>query len=256
MLNRVLCILTPLVFALATTTGLTVPAQAEEAAALLQQADEHYALREDKAEAEKAIELYKEVLSLDPRRYEAGWRLSMAYWYRGNHTSGDERAPLYQNGIEAANRAIEIAPDRCEGHFWLGVNYGLYGEAKGKWKALGLIDDIKEEMNRALEINENCECGGPQRVLGRLYAKAPWFKGGSKSKAIEYFQKSMKLCPNDTQTRMFWADLYMEEGQKSLAEQQWRLVLKQAEDPDPAWIPETKENKIKAEKMLADLTKK
>jgi tetratricopeptide (TPR) repeat protein len=227
---------------------------AEEASTILADADAQYAKREEPGYVQKAIEEYNRALSMDPALYEAAWKLSKAEWYLGNHSPKEEKENVFQSGIDAAKKAIAIAPDKCEGHFWLGVNYGFYGEAHGMFKALGLINPIKEEMNKTMAINENCECGGPQRVLGRLYAKAPFFKGGSKSKAIEWLNKSMELCPNDTQTRMFLAEIYMDQNKKNLAIEQLKAILNVV--PDPGWIPENKENKMLAEKMLAQLEKK
>ncbi len=188
--------------------------QAEDAAAILLRADDLYTRREEAGYIQKAISEYIQALNADTSLYDAAWKLSRAYWYLGNHSSKDNKEAFFLKGIDAAQKAVANDPDKCEGHFWLGVNYGLYGEAHGMFKALGLINPIKEEMNKAMAINENCECGGPQRVLGRLYAKAPWFKGGSKTKAIEILKKSMELCPNDTQTRMFLAEVYLDENQK------------------------------------------
>jgi tetratricopeptide (TPR) repeat protein len=233
---------------------LTANLIAEDASTVLANADAQYAQRDQPGYAQKAVDEYTRALSLDPKSYEAAWKLSKAYWYLGNHSAKDEKEALFQKGIDAGKQAISIAPDRCEGHLWLGVNYGLYGEAKGKLKALGLVDSIKDEMKKAMEIQENCECGGPQRVLGRVYSKAPWFKGGSKSKAIESLNESLKLCPNDTQTRMFLADIYIDQGKKDLAIAQLRTIL--TVEPDPGWIPENKENKMLAEKMLAQLEHK
>jgi tetratricopeptide (TPR) repeat protein len=104
-----------------------------------------------------------------------------------------------------------------------------------------------------MEIKIDCECGGPQRVLGKLYERLPWFKGGSKSKSIEYLKQSIQICPSDTQSRLFLAETYLDQDRKDLAIEQLNLVLKQ--EPHPAWIPETKENKIKAGEMLNRLKK-
>lgn len=157
----------------------------------------------------------------------------------------------FTKGIEAGKRAVEINPNECHGHFWYGVNVAKEAESSGKLHALGLINTIKDEMKRTLEIDSNCECGGPQRVLGKLYSKIPFFKGGSKSKAISYLNESLGLCSNDTQSRIFLAELYMDDGKKSLAMQQLNLVLKQ--EPDPNWVPETRANQKIAEKMLSEL---
>src|SRR5262249_20387598 len=162
----------------------------------------HYEARDQEGEAQKAIEGYEKILQENPNEYQVLWRLSKAYWYVGNHSAPGEKAPFFEKGMDAAKKAITVNPNDCEGHFWLGVNTALYAENSGMFKALGLIDDVKREMKRTMEIKEDCDCGGPQRVLGKLYARAPFFKGGSKSKSITYLQKSLEICPNDTQSRI------------------------------------------------------
>jgi tetratricopeptide (TPR) repeat protein len=218
---------------------------------LTSKANEHYELRENKEDLQKAIELYEEALKSDPKNYEAAWRLAKSRWYEGNFTGASDRKSIFAKGVEAGKQAVEINPNGCLGHFWHGVNVALQAETSGMFEALGLIDTIKDEMKRTLEIDPNCECGGPQRVLGKLYSKIPFFKGGSKSKAISYLNESVGLCSSDTQSRIFLAEVYIDDGKKSLAMQQLELVLKQ--EPDPNWVPETRANQKIAEKMLSEL---
>ena len=229
---------------------VAVPCMANEAPSLLETADSHYEKREDPAQLSLAVENYEQALEANPTDYEAAWKLAKAYWYQGNFGTGEKR-PFFEKGIEAGKKAVANDPNRCQGHFWLGINYALFAESSGVFKALGMVDDVKAEINRAMAIEENCECGGPQRVLGKLYARLPFFKGGSKSKAADFLKKSLELCPKDTQSRIFLAEIHIDEGQKGLAKQLLREVLKQ--EPDPQWIPETKQNKIVAEKMLREL---
>jgi tetratricopeptide (TPR) repeat protein len=230
---------------------IAVPCVEADPLSLIQQADAHYVLREQPSELTKAIESYQQALEAEPQNYEASWKLAKAYWYQGNYSAPKEKQPFFEKGIEAGKKAVENGPDFCEGHFWLGINLALYAESSGVFKALGLVDDVKKEVQRAMEIDENCECGGPQRVLGKLYAKLPFFKGGSKTKAADFLNKSLELCPKDTQSRIFLAEIYTDQGKTGPATQLLLQVLKQ--EPDPDWIPETKQNKIVAEKMLRDL---
>lgn len=226
----------------------------QDVATLLREADAHYNLRPDRNEVDKAIEIYRNVLALDPSNYEAAWKLSKAYWYVGNHSPKEKKKEYFGLGVKAAQQAIQINPNDCRGHFWLGVNYGLLAEESGWMEALRLVDRIKDAMAHAERLDPNCECGGPNRVLGKLYSRAPFFKGGSKSKAIRLLKNSLKQCPSDTQSRIFLAEIYLDQKNNTLAIQQLELVLKQ--EPDPNWIPETKDNQSAAEKMLAGLNKR
>jgi tetratricopeptide (TPR) repeat protein len=234
--------------------GLGLFVHAMYAEDLVSQAMGHYSLRENKEDLDKAIELLEEALKQDPKNYEAAWKLSKARWYQGNFAVPADKKVSFEKGADAGKLAVELEPAGCAGHFWLGVNLALKAETGGMFEALGLIDSIKDEMKRTLELDPKCECGGPQRVLGKLYSKIPFFKGGSKSKAISYLNESLNLCSNDTQSRIFLAEIYLDDGKKSLAIQQLKLVLKQ--EPDPDWVPETKANQKIAEKMLSELDTK
>src|SRR5262245_38683016 len=163
---------------------------------LVSKANDHYELRENKEDLQQAIDLYEKALKSDPKNYEAAWRLAKARWYEGKFGGVSDLVSVFTKGADAGKLAVEIKPTGCYGHFWYGVNLALVAENSGKLHALGLIDNIKDEMKRTLELDPNCECGGPQRVLGKLYSKIPFFKGGSKSKAISYLNESLGLCSN------------------------------------------------------------
>jgi tetratricopeptide (TPR) repeat protein len=224
----------------------------EDVTTIMMEADSHYSKRQAAGEVEESIVGYKKVLELDPANFDAAWKLSKAYWYVGNHAgSKPEKKKYFEEGVEAAQRAISIKSNDCRGHFWLGVNYGMVADTAGMFEALGMVDKIKSAVEQAIKINKNCECGGPQRVLGKLYARAPFFKGGSKTKAIRSLEQSLAACPNDTQSRIFLAEIYIDQNKKGLAIQQLKRVLQQK--PDSDWIPETNENKALAQKMLNGL---
>jgi len=224
----------------------------EDAASLINIGENHYQLREQEEELQNAIENFGKALKAEPSSYEAAWRLSMAYWYQGNFSSSDKK-PVFEKGIAAGKKAVENNPRKCEGHFWLGINYALLAESSGAFTALGLVDDVKNEISYAMDIDQNCECGGPQRVLGKLYAKLPWFKGGSKKKAVAYLKQSLELCPKDTQSRIFLAEIYKDQGEKMKAIELLRTV--EGMEAPPQWIPETKANKLSAGKMIRELQK-
>lgn len=228
--------------------------RAYDAEAKLLEADQTYALREDREQLLKSIGIYEEILKNDPQHYEASWKLSRAYWFLGYHTPREEQRTYLEQGIDHAKKATELNEKGCEGFFWMGVNYAQYADTASALKALSLIDDIKNSLSTALELNPNCECGGPQRVLGKVYSSIPWFKGGSKSKAIEYLVESLQECPQDTQSRIFLAEVYLDQGRKTEAIEQLKLVLQM--EPLPGWLPETRENKELAEKMLQELSMK
>jgi tetratricopeptide (TPR) repeat protein len=123
--------------------------------------------------------------------------------------------------------------------------------SKGIFKSLSLVPVIKQEMQTCLEIDPAVEGWGPDRVLGRLYYKLPWFKGGDKKKSIAYLEKSLTGAPTNALTRLYLAESYRSKGMKSEAIAQLREVVSMI--PDPRWAPEHPWIKAHAEKLLKKL---
>ena len=93
----------------------------------------------------------------DPANYEAYWQLSKFDYYLASHTEGDHRDRAFREGIEAGQTAIELHPDRPEGHFWLGANYG--GTLESDIFGLASLLDVRKEMETVLKLNEGYQDG-------------------------------------------------------------------------------------------------
>lgn len=215
---------------------------------LISKADEMYGERENLEKAKEAQKLYEEAIKLDPKNYEAHWKLAKTIYYIGQRSPEKEKVSVFEKGVEIARKAVTLEPNKPEGHFWLGVLYGVYGEARGVMKSLFLVDDIKEEMNITLKLDPNIEGGGPYRLLGRMYYKLPGIAGGSKDKSLEYLLKAKEICPTNALTRIYLADTYLAMKKKEEAKKELKEVMEM--EPDPRWIPETKELKKVAKDML------
>lgn len=94
---------------------------------------------------------------------------------------------LFKLAMEICKKAVALRPNGAEGHYWLGVHTGSYGETRGVLKSLFLKGDIISEMNKASAIDGTYENGGTYCVLGRLYFKVPGLFGGSNRKSLLFF---------------------------------------------------------------------
>ncbi|MBF0551074.1 MAG: hypothetical protein HQK60_11115 [Deltaproteobacteria bacterium] len=229
------------------------PCLGQATAPLVKQADELYAARADPAKVKGAIEAYKNALIKDPKNDEAAYKLCRAYYFLATHAAPGEQLRLFELGVEAGKKAIDINPNSLGGHFWLGVCYGKYGLAKGVIKSLALVDPIKKEMAAVIEQDPSYEHGGAYRVLGRLYAKLPGLAGGSNSKAIDYLKTSIKYGPDRLLTRVYLAEVYIDTGQRDLAKKELEDVLKAP--VLKGWEVESKEEKAEAKALLDKLSK-
>jgi tetratricopeptide (TPR) repeat protein len=226
--------------AFAVTVTTTAAAALAQEPTLLEQGKAAYEARADAAQAKAAVDLFARAAKADPASYETLWRGAAASYYFGTYTreqaSDDEKMAIFQAGIDVAKAAVALDPKGVEGHFWLGVLYAVYGEAKGIMKSLALVPDVKKEMQTCVELDPSVEGWGPDRVLGRMYYKLPFFKGGDNDKSIECLERSLKGAPTNALTRYYLAVTYKSEGKKDKARELCQSVVSMT--PDPRWAPE------------------
>lgn len=207
-------------------TGLAALALAEDYAALVKEGDSWYAQRGDMAKAKMAVETYKKATQADPSKSEGWWKLSRAlYWVGDKSTSKDAKQQLHQEGIDAAKKAVEINPNEAASHYWLGVNYGLFGKAKGVMKSLSLVDPIKKEMAAVIKMDPKYNDGGAYVVLGNMYFVLPGIAGGSNDKAMENLKTAIKIAPDNWTAHNYLAEVYIDEGMKDEAKKLLDTVI-------------------------------
>ncbi len=229
--------------------SFSIPLFSQETEELIAQGDKLYAEMKDMATAQEALSKYREALSKAEDKYEAYWRTSRIFYFIGDHTeSKKEKKVIYSQGIYYAKKAVALEPEKPDGYYWLGVNYGVYGEAKGVLKSLSLVDDIKEAMNKVIDLDREYEDGGPDRVLGRVYFKLPGFAGGDKKKSLEHLLKSKEIAPNDPLTRYYLADTYLALKEVDKAREELEYVLNM--EADPCWVSGVDDCKEDAKQML------
>lgn len=225
---------------------------AKVAAERIAEGDALYEGREDLNKARVAVAALRQARTADNGNYEASWKLARAAFYVGEHTDhNSERDDMFREGIEAGKAAVAIQPDKPEGHFWLGANYG--GSAAHSTLAnLSSFQDIKGEMEAVLKIDESYEGYSAYLGLGRLYLQAPRVIGGDSAKAIEYLEKGVKLNPNNTMMRLHLAEAYEANNRNAEARKQIDAIM--STTPDPRYTAEHKDAMAKAQKLLAKIS--
>lgn len=221
----------------------------QDAGELIVQADDLFDLMKDMETAKEVESLLLRALGMTEGDYEALWRTSRILYYIGEHTPDKkEKKAVFSRGVYYAQKAVEAEPEKPDGHYWLGVNNGKYGETKGVLKSLSLVKPIKNAMNKVIELDRSYEEGGADRVLGRVYFKLPGFAGGSKEKSLEHLLKSLEYGPDDAVTRLYLAETYLDMKEKEKAREQLEFVLDLP--PDDRWTVAVEENKEVARELL------
>src|SRR2546423_12426720 len=122
----------------------------------------------------------------DYSNYEIVWKLAKCDYYVGDHeTDDDAKLNAFREGIAAGEAAVKLAPDRPEGHFWLGANLGGRAKAQGPLYALSSVPDIRREMETGIKIDEGYEAGGGHPALGEIDLDLPGVMGGDRKRAGE-----------------------------------------------------------------------
>lgn len=216
---------------------------------LIAEADRMYDTRDEPGHSDRAIDLFKKVLEIDPKNEEAFWKLSRSLRWRGDiASSSEEKLGYYKEGERWAKRAIDINPQSVGGHLMLGIAYGRIGETQGVMKSLSLISPIKKEMNAVLERDPSNDVA--HHVLGVLYRKVPGLMGGSIKKSIEELQEAVRLNPASTPSYLDLAKSYLEKGEKKEASATLEKLLLIDHPSDRV---QSKRDRAEAEKLLVEL---
>jgi len=224
---------------------------ARPAADVIAEADRLYAGRGDLTKVRQGLIALRHSQATEAGNYDLAWRLAKFNYYLGSHSPDDtERDKAFRDGIEAGKLAVKLEDGKADGHFWLGANYG--GKAQVSTLAgLSEIDDIKREMETVLKLDEGYQAGSAYMVLGQVYQEAPRLLGGDTQKAIEYFQKGIRLGPNNPLLRWHLAQAYADANRKEDARKEIDTLLTMK--VDPGYEPEHKEAVEKAQQLAEKL---
>jgi len=248
-MSRIMPILT-VVLCLVFSTG----AVADELAVkrYMKKGDKQFRLREDPAATEKARGYYEKVLAVDGDNVKARWKLSRLFYWQGSHTKGTKaKLVIFEKGIRYAQEGVERAKDCVPCHFWLGVSYAKYGEAKGILHSLDLVPHVRREMELVRKLDPSYDYGGADRVLGRLLHKLPAMNGGDNEKAIVHLRKAIEIGPGLLMNQRFLAEVLISEGKKDEAKALLEHVIAVPEaEMIKRKVPDLKEEQEFARKLL------
>ena len=89
----------------------------------------------------------------------------------------------------------QLKPSEANYYYKYGGALGMKAKESNKFKALGMIDEVKASFEKAISLN-------PKHIEARwalleLYIQLPGIVGGSESKAIKYSNELLRLSPID-----------------------------------------------------------
>ena len=102
---------------------------------------------------------------------------------------------FWDKAIGYYKKLKQLKPSEADYHFKYGGVLGMKAKDSNKFKALGMIDEVKSSFEKAISLNpKNIES---RWALIELYIQLPGIVGGSESKAIKYSNELLRLSAVD-----------------------------------------------------------
>ncbi len=209
---------------------------------LLKQADALYE-KGDLAAYQQAADLYLKALEANPDDYELNWKCARAHREYGDEAQEQDVkdwkkicAKFGKEGMKYAQRAIELAPDRVEGHYYYGLSVGIYADGVSILTAIaeGLKGKTQKSFEKAYELDKHYDDSSPILSLGRFWAVLPW-PMKDKQKSLAYYREYQKTVHFDgnEEAYIFLAELLMDIGGKENKAEARTLIEKAAKSESP-----------------------
>jgi tetratricopeptide (TPR) repeat protein len=191
----------------------------------------------------QAVDLYLKAVEANPDDYEANWKCARAHREYGNKAKRkglegwqDICKAYGKKGMQYAQKAIEIAPEKTDGHYYYGLSVGIYSDGVSILTALkeGLKNKTQSSFEKAYELDKMYNEAGPMLSLGRFWSVLPWPMRDRK-KALEYYREfqSTPYFADNAEAKIFVAELLMKlKGEENKTEAQ-KLLTEAAQSDDP-----------------------
>ena len=174
------------------------------------------------ANYKKALDLCMKAVEKDPNNFKANWMAAKScrkYGMDAQELGLDDwkdTCKLYgKKGMAYAEKAIQLDPKKADGHFWYGMNVGIYADSVSILTALreGLKDKTQNSFETAYKIDKYYHDGGPIAALGRFWFVLPWPLNDD-DKSMEYYREYQKTeffgTPDNVQVNVYFAELLMD----------------------------------------------
>ena len=146
-------------------------------------------------------------------------------------TPGDKLA-AYEQGRQAAGRAMEAAPGNARAHFWYATNVGRWGQTKGVVRSLFLLPEVKKGMETALELDP--QFPSAYVLAATVYCEVPGLFGGDLEKSEAIFRRGLEVDPRFTALRVGLARTLIKRGRIPEARRELQAALDEKSPGNPA----------------------
>lgn len=191
--------------------------------------------RQDRGALQTLSSKYSEEASKQPNNADVQYRLALVKSYAAEvalelKDKNASRAAA-EEGIQAAQKAVQIKPADAENHRLLGTLCGQVVPAAGALGGLKYGKCALESINKAIELDPKNAAAYLSRGVGNYYLP-PAFGGGI-DKAIGDFQKAVQLNPKLAEGYLWLGLAYRKENKNEEARQALTKAVQL--NPDRIW---------------------
>jgi tetratricopeptide (TPR) repeat protein len=137
----------------------------------------------------------------------------------------EEKLEAYEQGRQAAKRALEAAPRSVLAHFWYGTNTARWGQTHGVVRSLFLLPTVRHEIETILRLDPTFAPG--YALAGNVDYEVPPLLGGDLDRAEAMFRKGLVLAPHFTAMRLGLAKTLIKKGRLAEARKELHAVLEE-----------------------------
>lgn len=192
---------------------------------------------------QKSIPLYTQAALQNPGSFEAHWKTARAHREYAHAAKKQDLADWKKIcaehgklGMQAAQKAIELKPEQPDGHYYYGVNVGIYSDGVSILTALaeGLKDKTQGSFEKAYALDKTYKQGGPMLSLGRFWSVLPW-PMRDRQKGLDYFREYQKAgyFEANIEAHLFLAELLIQMGGDENKKEARGYLNKAAQSQEP-----------------------
>jgi tetratricopeptide (TPR) repeat protein len=170
--------------------------------------------KEKKYDESKA--LLQKIIDKNGKQAEPHYILSRVFYVENDVDDAEDEA----------ERAVKLAADSAEYHYWLGVCYGRDAQNASIFRKPFLAKDVKNEFEKAIELNPNHI--GAHSGLAQYYLFAPGIMGGDENKAVEQANIVLKL--DEIRGRMLFIQIYSHQKKNDQTDKEFSILEKKIGD--------------------------
>lgn len=128
-------------------------------------------------------------------------------------TPEKEQENAYSQLAANAKQVVDANPGKAEALIWKGIILASYAGAKGGLGALSIVEEAKNSLEQATNIDGKALNGSAYTTLGSIYYQVPgWPVGfGDDDKARDYLKKGLEVNPDGLDSNFWYASFLIDQ---------------------------------------------